>query len=160
MNNKPKNKILILIIGILLVANVITLCYLWKGEHKKNNRPDKAGYISTFLKEKVGFSDNQLVLFDSVFKRNKADVHAAFNDMSAAREQALNSLAGSSFSDSAIDRAAIELSVQQKNVEIRMLKHMKEIRDICTPAQLPVFDAEFYKMIGRKKDLHPKKEKR
>jgi len=162
MNNQPKNKILIIIIGILLIANLATLSFFFlnKGGHKKGDRPDRKEYITSYLKKDVDFSDSQLALFDSLVKKNRTEVRSIFDDMSASRESVFKQLAAQSFSDTAIENAASELSVKQKNVEVRMLQHMKDIRNICTPSQLPAFDSGFYKIIGRKGDSHKKKEKR
>ena len=160
MNNQPTNKTLIIIIGFLLLANIATLSFfLWKKDSKKVNRPDRAAYINNYLKEKVGFGESQLKIFDTVYKRNRSDLRNAFEEMSEVRETMLGRLASASFTDSAIEQAATELSGRQKGVEVTMLKHIKSIRDICTPAQLPAFDSGFYKMVGRKIQ-HQKKEKR
>lgn len=155
MNTQPKNKILVIIICILLIANLTILYFLFnKEDHKKSQRSGRKENITSFLKKEVGFNERQLALFDSLAKENRAEVRTIFDEMASTRESAFKHLARQSFSDSAIKFTASELSNRQKKVEERMLQHLKIIRNICTPGQLPVFDSGFYKIIGRKGDVN------
>ena len=59
-------------------------------------------------------------------------------------------MSSNAFSDSAITVAANRSAELQKQMEIKMLTHFKEVRQLCTPAQQPAFDTLFYKVWNRK----------
>jgi len=152
MNTQPKNKILILIIGILLIANIATLSFFLmnKTGHSRTGRNDKKAQISAYLKKEVGFTEEQLSLYDTMSKKHRAEMKQAFDAMAVPREEIFRKLALASFSDSALENAAAAIAAQQKSFEIMMLHHLKDIRSICSPAQKPVFDTGFYKIISKR----------
>lgn len=152
MNTQPKNKILIIIIGILLIANIISLSLLLvnKKEYSKTGRTDKKAQVTAFLKKEVGFTPDQLVHYDTLSKEHRSKMKSIFEDMSAGRENIFRQLALQQFSDSAMGIAANAIANQQKGFEIIMLHHLKDIRNICTPVQQPVFDKGFYKIIVKR----------
>jgi len=154
MNTQPKNKILIIIIGILLIANIATLSLflMSKNDHARPQRPDKKAQLTAFLKNEVGFTDDQLSRYDTLSKEHRSKMKSNFDEMSTSREDIFKQLALQNFSDSAMDIAAKAIAGQQNLFEIKMLRHLKDIRNICTPAQQAIFDTGFYKIIAKKGD--------
>ena len=154
MNTQPKNKILIIIIGILLIANIATLSLFLmnKNRHSNPGRPDKKEQVTAFLKNEVGFTEDQLNRYDTISKTHRANMKSNFDDMATGREDIFRQLALHSFSDSAMETAANAIAKQQEGFEIKMLYHLKDIRNICTPAQQAIFDTGFYKIIAKRGD--------
>lgn len=152
MNTQPQNKILILIIGILLIANIATLSFflMSKPGHSRGGKYDKKAQISAYLKNEVGFSAEQLSLYDTMSKKHRVEMKHAFDAMTAPREEIFRKLGTAAFSDTALENAAASIAAQQKSFEIMMLHHLKDIRSICSPAQKPVFDTGFYKIISKR----------
>lgn len=151
MNDQPKSKTLIVIIAILLLANIGTLSYflLKSGERKGY---DRHGYVSNYLKKEIGFSDNQLKKYDSISKVHRNEIRSTFMTLSPERKKIFTQLAAASFSDSGIQSAAAQIHEHQKLFEINMLKHLKDVRDICTGEQKKLFDTGFYKIMDRRSD--------
>ena len=152
MNKQPQNKVLILIIGILLVANIATLSFFMmkKCDKPRTTKSDKKVMISNFLQQEVGFTKEQLNRYDTMSKQHRLEMRQSFDGMATQREQVFTKLAGNDFNDSAIQLAAVDISNQQKDFELLMLRHLDEIRGICTPQQKPIFDAGFYKIISKR----------
>jgi len=152
MNKQPQNKILILIIGILLVANIATLTFflLNTGEKPVAAKNDRKAMITNFLQKEVGFTKDQMSRYDTMSKLHRQEMRKSFDGMSAQRERVFKELAIRDFHDSAIHVAASEISSQQKEFELLMLRHMNNIRSICTPEQRPAFDSGFYKIISKR----------
>ena len=152
MTMQPKNKILIITIGILLIANIVTLSLLLmhKNDRAKYGRPDKRAQLAVFLKDEIGFTEDQLSSFDTLSKAHKAKMKPGFDEIATGRETVFKQLAARSFSDSAIEIAANAIADQQKEFEKKMLRNLKEIRSICTPAQQVAFDSGFYKVIAKR----------
>lgn len=164
MNEQPKNKILIIIIGLLLVANVVMLgFFLWNNHAEKKERAlerDKSSrskFVADYLKNEVGFNNEQLVRYDSISKKHREQLKAAFGELAAERKKTFASLAAASFTDSAMNNAANEIHERQRVLELSMLKHLKEIRNLCTAEQVARFDTGFYKIFGRRGETRKEK---
>lgn len=154
MSTQQKNKTLILIIGILLIANIATLSFFLinKGNNMKQGggHQDRKEMINNFLKNNVGFTAEQLNQYDTMSKQHRAEMKAAFDNMSNGREDIFKKLASQEFNDSSLNNAAGAISAQQLSFETMMLHHLKDIRNICTPAEKLVFDTGFYKLISKR----------
>jgi hypothetical protein len=59
LQQKSNSKIFLLIIGILLITNIALLSFLLRGA-KENFRQDRRAYIAAFLKNDIGFDEQQL----------------------------------------------------------------------------------------------------
>jgi Spy/CpxP family protein refolding chaperone len=162
MDTQPKNKVLIILIGILLIANIVTLTLFLmnKNEPGRSGRADRKAQIINFLKKDVGFTESQLNRYDTLSKEHRAATKEIFDDIAADRENVFKQLASQQFSDSAIDIAVNAIAGQQKTFELKMLRHLKDIRNICTPAQQAVFDTGFYKIIAKRGEGRKDKERK
>lgn len=151
-NIQSKNKILIIFIGILLIANIglVSFFLLNKKEQSKSLRQDKKEQVIAYLKKEVGFTDEQLSRYDTLSKAHRAKMKSIFDDMATGREAIFKQLASQSFTDSAINVTARSIAERQIMFEMLMLRHLKNIRDICTPSQQAVFDTGFYKIISKR----------
>ncbi len=161
MKREPKSKMLIILIAILFIANMITLYILFANKPEMKERPDKRAAAMAFLKDSVGFNEKQLVEYDSLSSRHRRSVKSIFDEMGQRRENTFKDLAKADFSDSAIAGKAALLSEQQKDIEVTILHHIKDIRNLCNPEQLAAFDAGYYKNIVRRPEQKkgPRKEK-
>jgi hypothetical protein len=158
MNEQPKSKVLIIIIGILLIANIVMLGFFMFGGHKeKKDRSGKNSYVGEYLEKEVGFNAAQLNRYDSLSKRHRDEMKATFAEFSSRRKEILKGIAAASFSDSAITKAANDLHERPAMLELSMLRHLKDIREICTQDQLRRFDTGFYKIFGRRGETHKEK---
>jgi Flp pilus assembly protein TadB len=161
MSEQPKSKVLILIIGILLLANIVMLAFfLWNTNSEKKEmarekeKNSRSKYVSDYLEKEVGFSAAQLARYDSLSKKRREQLKTTFGELSEERKTTFKTLAEASFTDSAIKDAANEIHERQKILELNMLIHLRDIRNICTEAQLPRFDTGFYKIFGRRGETH------
>ena len=68
----PSNKIFIIVIGLLLIANIVTLSLLLTD--KKTNYDDHKNSMRNYLQNEIGFSDAQIIAFDSVKNHHRAEV--------------------------------------------------------------------------------------
>lgn len=152
ITREPKSKTLIIIIAIMFIANMITLYILFANKPVMRDRQDRRAGTIAFLKDSVGFNESQLIEYDSLSSRHRRGVKNIFDEMGQRRENAFKELASTGFSDSAISSKASLLSEQQKDIEVTMLHHIKDIRNLCTPSQLAAFDAGFYKNIVRRSE--------
>lgn len=151
------NKILIIVIALLLIANVVTLTMLFTG--KKPDNDDRKNSMRNYLKNEVGFSAAQLVAFDTVKSRQRAQAKKMYDEIRQRKQNNLKNIGTNNFNDTAIKNAALYAASQQENMEINMLQHLKDIRNLCTPPQRAIFDTGFYKIMVRPNSDTKKKEK-
>ena len=152
INERPKNRILILAIIILLLTNIAMLIFLLMhdGRGKKGFHGGREAMINEFLKKDIGFSQTQLHQFDTLSKKQHEQIRPLFDEARKNKEDQLKQLATAGFTDSAISVAAGQSSEKQKAIETNMFRHIREIRTICSSDQLPKFDSLVYKIIGKK----------
>ena len=158
INNQNKSKVFLLIIAILVIANIAMLSFfLQKKETKPRvDKPDRKTVISNFLKNEIGFNQSQLIQYDTLSNRQRDKMKSLFEDMRNNKNSQLKQLAPGNFSDSIINVVADQAVVSQKMMNIQMSNHIKSVRELCTPEQLPKFDSLFIKAFskwgdGRKK---------
>lgn len=158
MATATRNKILLLIIGVLLLTNIILASFLLlnKPSAKRGMRGGRSTMIASFLQKEIGFNQQQLKQYDSLSEPNHNKVKAMFDTLGTYKDSQFKQLAIDNFSDTAIVKTAEAIATKQKEIEIVLYKHFKEIRNLCTTQQQPEFDSLFYKVIN-KKYLSPKK---
>ncbi len=154
MSTQSKSKILLIIIGILLIANIALVSFyvLNRPAAKKMVRSDRTAAVSTFLQHEVGFNQQQLTQYDSLSRQHRALIKPLFNKVRMEKENEFKQLTSDNFSDSSIENTAVLFSTKQKEIEIAMFKYFKNIRNICTPQQQPKFDSLFYKVFNKRND--------
>ncbi|MBL7703668.1 MAG: hypothetical protein JNM14_15565 [Ferruginibacter sp.] len=167
INKQNRSKVFLTIIGILLLANIALVSFLLlKKEEPKPERPDRKTVIANFLKNEIGFDVAQLQQYDTLSERHKGNMKKMMDSLRATKEQQFKEMAATGFSDSAMNIIAERSATGQKIMELRSFNHIKKIRMLCTPAQLPKFDSTFGKVLskrgndGRKKEEGKVKEKR
>ena len=153
----PSNKIFIIVIALLLIANIVTLTLLLG--NKKNDYDDRRNSMRNYLKNEIGFAAAQLTFFDSVKARQRVEVKPMFDEMRTGKQLNLKSIGVENFSDSSIANATEYAATQQKMLEMTMLNHLKEIRNLCDPQQRTIFDTGFYKVMSRPTSGSLRKEK-
>lgn len=148
-----KSKVLLTIIGILLVANIAMVSFflLKKGDGRKDkNRPDRRAMIANFLKTEIGFDTIQLQQYDTLSVRHKENMKKMFEGLRSGKDKQFKELAAAGFSDSAMNSIAERSATSQKIMELQMFNHLRNVRLLCTQAQLPKFDSLFVKMLYKK----------
>lgn len=164
INKQNRSKIFLTIIGILLVANIALVSFflLKKDGGRHEKRPDRQAIIASFLKNEIGFSAEQLQQYDTLSSKHRENIKAMFDNLKSSKDKQFKQLTTGNFSDSVMNNVADQSAVSQKTMELQMFYHLKNIRSLCTPAQLPKFDSLFVKVLnrkggeGRKKDIDKK----
>ncbi len=153
MQTNNQKKVLLLIIALLLVANAVTLYWLYS--HNRDEGKGRRNSISIYLEKELGFDNQQMKFYDSLRKNFRSNADSLFGKMRQEKEYRLNYLAAQGYSDSAIIVSAQEMADRQKDAEMRMLQHLREVRKIGNLQQQQKFDTTFAIFIGKDKK-HPK----
>jgi periplasmic protein CpxP/Spy len=154
LQQQNKSKIFLFIIGILLLTNFVLLFFFLQ-EPKKDSHLDRRAYIAAFLKDEIGFDQNQLKQFDTLSSHHRENMKNIWDKTRIPKGEQFRQLAAGQFTDSAIDAVAEQSAKRQKTVELMMCAHLKNIRLLCKPEQLPKFDSLFGEALNKSRD--PKK---
>jgi hypothetical protein len=150
---KPTNsKYLLVLIAVLLAANIIGIVYFISNKPNGGNAGgyDRKAAMVNYLKKDLGFSDAQLLSYDSLEQLHWQGMKPLFDTLRKEKEKRIRYIANFGFEDSAISTAVAKTAVKQQLVETSMLMHVKNIRNLCTPAQKIMYDTSIYKMFVRK----------
>ena len=73
-----------------------------------------------------------------------------FDGLRSSKDNQFKQLTAGNFSDSVMNSVADQSAASQKIMELQMFSHLKNIRMLCTPEQLPKFDSLFVKILNRR----------
>lgn len=152
IKKENRSKVYLTIIAILLVAN-LSMVYFFlmkKDNHKQEKRPDRRTMISNFLKTEIGFDTVQLQQYDTLSIRHKEGMKKMFDSLRSAKDKQFKKLTAGGFSDSIMNAVADQSAANQKMMELQMFSHLKNVRMLCKPEQLPKFDSLFVKVLNRR----------
>jgi protein CpxP len=151
MNSLAKNKALVSIIIFLLITNIAMLFFfleLNKPVQRNGHGRDQNG-MSGMLQKDVGFTKVQLDSYQALRKEQFEKGHPLFDDLRKAKMDFYNLIYTAQVSDSSVNKAADLIAEKQEMLDLQMFKHLKMVRNICTPDQLQKFDSTIKKVLIR-----------
>ena len=147
MNQLSRNKVLLTIIAILLVTNIVMLVlFLRMKPHAQE--PKRLGFTEK-LKNQVGFSAQQMAVYEPKKKVFWNRVRERFDEIKKTKEDFYKNMYDPSVPDSSLEAKADMIGKQQKELDLFVIRHFKEIRTLCTPEQLPKYDSLLPPLIER-----------
>lgn len=152
INKTNRSKIFLAIIAILLAANIALVSFflMKKDDRKTEKRPDRKTMIANFLKNEIGFDTVQLQQFDTLSARHKENMNQMFDSLWESKDGQFKQLTAGNFSDSVMNSVAEQSAANQKIMELKMFNHLKNVRMLCKPEQLPKFDSLFVKVLNKR----------
>lgn len=101
------------------------------------------------LKTEVGFTPAQLEIFEPKKQDFWAKMRKKFDEIKKTKEDFYYQMYNPSIPDSVITKKAEAIGNQQKELDLQVLRHFKDIRTLCTPEQLPKYDSLLPAIIQR-----------
>ncbi len=155
MRSVLKNKVLVTIIAILLLANIAMLVFFisgMKNPEKENSESRKSGHSTiSLLQNKIGFSEQQIIQFNQLKEEHRTKLNPHFEDLRITKDQFFL-LVKDSLSDSYLDSAATLIGKKQQILDMQVFRTIRDIRKLCTPQQQITFDSLLpkiaYKMLA------------
>jgi hypothetical protein len=152
INKQNRNKVFLSIIGILLIANIAMVSFFIfkKDDRKHEKRMDRKTMIADFLKKEIRFDAAQLQQYDTLSTRHRENMKKMFDSLKSSKDKQFAALTAGNFSDSVMNIVADQSAASQKMMELQMFNHLKNVRMLCKPEQLPKFDSLFVKILNKR----------
>ena len=151
MASVSRNKIYVLLIGILLLSNLALVdFFVTNKQEKKEVRKDRpGGYMKEALKNEVGFDEQQMAQFEEMAAKHKQQMRPLFEDISKTKEGFYKFLTQPGTSDTLLNSSAKEIGEKQRLIDLKIFTHFQNIREICRPEQQPKFDSLIQRVVHR-----------
>jgi len=149
MTSTGRNKMLVILVGVLLLTNVAMLYYLVR-DYKEDKKSRSEKQVD-FVKKELHLDDTQLnqylglrVTRDSIMKPMNDALRAAKMKMVGYLK-----LPSSAVPDSLVANTAAEITSHQKDIEVAYYHHFRRMQTICRPDQLHLLDSILVQMVNR-----------
>lgn len=144
-----RNRLLLIIIGILVLTNVYLLWYVNNEPKKEEPKPTRTERMKSYAQKEMGFTEEQAneyvklrLMRDSILQPLNAELRAA--------KMAIIDLKNTDNpSDSAVNAVMANIGEKQQAVEMAFLAHFQRLNALCTPEQRPRFDSLLQRAIRR-----------
>ena len=152
MSYFKNNKLLLLIISVLLIAN-IGLLYLFvfnRSDHppKPTEKEMRARGIERVKKE-VGLNDEQATLYDSLRTKQFKNMKPMFEDLTKSKEDFFSLIYQKGVSDSVLNAYAARIGEKQMALDVSTFHYFQSIKELCTEEQKPKMDSFIHQIVKR-----------
>lgn len=145
-----KNKVLLIIVGVLLVVNLAVL--LLFVNMKQTGRPGRnwgrQGMVEV-LEKKAGFSKQQLQAYQELRDQHWKKLKPLLADMRNARDSFYKLLYVPDVPDSALSHAADVIAQRQKAIDLQTFRHFQQVRGLCDDTQRPKLDSLIHQFMSK-----------
>ena len=151
--SNPRNRNLLIIIGVLLLTNIAVLVYFLgakkpSGTDTSVNDRDRSG-VAEMLQKEVGFNDEQTAQYKLLKEKQKQTIRPMYDDMRKAKDSLFRLLSYPGTSDSLLGRVSDAIAQKQKAIDLQTFNHFKRVRTLCTPEQQPKYDSMVLRMFSK-----------
>lgn len=147
MNQLSRNKVLLTIIAVLLITNLVMLVMFFR-MNKPHHEAKTPGFTER-LKKDVGFTEDQMAVFEPKKKAFWTNMRQRFDGIKQTKVDFYNYMYDPSVSDSVMEAHAKVIGDQQKELDLFVIRHFKDVRKMCTEEQLPKYDSLLPTIIER-----------
>jgi periplasmic protein CpxP/Spy len=147
--NNTRNKWLIGIIAILLLSNIALLFFSLRPDPEKQ-RKDRPGLgFSEFLRKDVGFTPEQMKVFDSMRDEHFKRMRPMFENITNTKNNFYFRLSDTTLNDSNLYEVAAPIGKEQVELDVLIFRHFRRVRNMCTPEQQQRFDSLFPQIVKK-----------
>jgi len=149
MSYLKNHKLLLLVIGVLLVANIGLLWfYAWNKPGNETKPPQGPDAITRMITE-VGLNDEQIAMYDSLRKNHYETIGPMFKELRHNRDSLFKLMHQPTLPDSIIQKQSATVYEKQQAIDLKMHRYFRSVRDICTEEQKPKMDT-FLQNLAKK----------
>lgn len=146
------HKVLLLVIGVLLVANIGLLYFFMFNKPSHPPRPsDKDMHDQAIKKvrDEVGLSNEQAVLYDTLRSQQFRNMKPLFKALIKSKEDFFSLIYQQDVSDSVLNAYASGIGEKQMALDISTFHYFQSIKALCNEEQKPKMDTFIKQIVKR-----------
>jgi hypothetical protein len=148
MKQFTQNKLLVLLVAILLVANLGLMLYFFV--FRNRHEPEKSQHpVSDLMQKELGLNAEQTEKFKQLRDQHRAAVKPVVDEMKRLKDSLYGLLQDPQASDSSVKAIAGQIGDKQEEWEILIFHHFEKVRAICDSSQIPKLDTLVHRMISK-----------
>ncbi|MBS1735874.1 MAG: hypothetical protein JSS98_04630 [Bacteroidetes bacterium] len=154
MKPNRKFKVLVGFIIMLVLIDVVLLVFfiLHSPPSKRDLHSHEPNSMAKVLEKEVGFNQSQLDQYAALRSQQRSSGRPLFDSLRKSKENFYKLLWQPQISDSMINSNAEKIAMTQQQLDLQMFHYFQQVRELCTPQQLPLFDSVIkntvVKMVG------------
>lgn len=156
MKQFTQNKLLVLLVTILLIANLGLMLYFFGFRNHRKSEDASARPVTDFVQKQLGFNSDQAAKFQQLRDQHKEAVKPIMDDMKKLKDSLYNLLQRPQLDDTVAVNLIDRIGEKQKEWELMIFRHFQKVREICDSSQLPKFDALVHRMVTHGSWTHRK----
>jgi len=149
MSYLKNHKLLLLVIGVLLVAN-ISLLWLYVFNKTEPPRRDMRENIRSKVISEIGFTGDQVKVYDSLRNLHFESIKPMFKELNETRDSLFKLIHQSSVNDSVISSLSAVVFEKQQAIDLKIHRYFQSVKNLCTDEQKPKLDTFLNNMANRK----------
>ena len=140
MNPQAKNKWLMTVIILLLLANAATLTIFWLGRARLNGRPPQRQEAADYIIKQTGFDSSQERQYRILIKEHQEKAGKLRDEIRQAKDRFFDLIGQGNASDSLKKVYAADASAKTAELDLLTMDHFEKIKALCRPDQLEKFE--------------------
>jgi periplasmic protein CpxP/Spy len=139
MSYSTKNKILIGVLLLLVLANIATITVFWLGKGRPPLSPK--GSPTDYLVKELGFDAKQKEAFLGLVQAHRTQAESLRQQVKTAKDNFFKLLQQPGITDSGKMAAAKNISQASEQLDLITFDHFKKVRALCNADQQKKFDS-------------------
>lgn len=153
MSYLRNHKLLLVIIGALLVANIGLLYFFVLNKpqttHKSPTPEEMRLKAIERVKNEVGFNDEQAKMYDSLRSNQFKNMRPLFEDLTKSKEDFFALIYKEGVPDSMVNSYSSKIGEKQMALDISTFRYLQSIKALCTEEQKPKMDTFIKQIVKR-----------
>jgi hypothetical protein len=149
MSYLKNHKLLLLVIGVLLAAN-IGLIWLYVFNKPEPPRRESWENIRTKFINEIGLTGEQVKIYDSLRNQHYESIGPRFKELRETRDSLFKLIHQSSVNDSFISSLSAAVFEKQQAIDLKIHRYFQSLKNLCTDEQKPKLDSFLNNMANRK----------
>lgn len=150
MTRPSRQKWLLVLVGILLVTNIITLSIFWFNKKpKKDDNPNQRPRMGKFIVDQMKFDSTQEAVYWVMRDTMMSNQRPVWDSIRAAKLRFFDLVNQPNASDSLLRARASEVMAYQVKLDSITLRHFQQVRTLVHPDQVQKFDTVIQEIVNR-----------
>jgi periplasmic protein CpxP/Spy len=151
MTRPSRTKWLLVLVGILLVTNIITLAVFWfnKKPKKGNDSAGQRPRMGKFIVDQMKFDSTREAVYWMMRDTMMAKQRPVWDSIRSAKLRFFDLVNQPGASDSLLRARANDVMEYQKKLDSITLRHFQQVRTLVEPGEVQKFDTVIQEIVNR-----------